>query len=319
MSYWVAKALIQGIISKLPSSYYRDFFFHKYMRKSLILNDAKFTLKLKECRRHLESYFLFKVCNERRLFSIFELGTGWFPILPVAFYLCGASKIFTIDRTNLITDKRVKKVLDFFIDYADRGDLITILPWVRMDRVSKMRKLQENADPSCANTILEKLNIYFIVCDSQDTGLTASSIDFFVSNTTLEYIPENILKNIFAEFQRLASPKALMSHLIITSDHYADIDHCITPFNFMKYPAWLWRLFNNNWHYQNRLRASDYCKMHEAAGFEILQKYDDLGPITDLERIRLSKDFDDYSKDDLLVIRTRIVSTFREAGARRQI
>jgi hypothetical protein len=82
----------------------------------------------------------------------------------------------------------------------------------------------------------------------------------------------------------------------------------------MKYPAWCWKLFNNSWHYQNRLRPSDYCRIHCNAGFNIIDKYDDNGSVSDLEKIKLAKDFRHYSKDDLLVLRTRIVSVFGADG-----
>jgi hypothetical protein len=274
-------------------------------------------LKLKECKRHLESYFSF-VNSEKHSFSALELGTGWFPILPVAFYLCGARRIFTIDRTNLLSAQRVKEVIGFFIDYAKKDDLAKIVPWVQTDKVSTLRTIFENWKLSPIEELLEKLHIYFMVCDARDTGLKPSSIDLFVSNTTLEYIPENSLQGIFDEFRRLASPGALMSHLIITSDHYADIDHSITPFNFLKYPKWLWRLFNNTWHYQNRLRASDYCKLYQRSGFEVLQTHDDLGSVNDLKKVRIAKDFRHYSISDLLVIRTRIVSMLSKDTPARQ-
>jgi len=314
MSYWVAKALIQGMISKLPLNVSRDYFFHKFMRKSVRLNEETFSLKITECRRHLESYFSLIASKEKRSFSVFELGTGWFPILPVAFYLCGAFKIFTIDRTDLLTIGRVKEVLARFADYAERDELVKILPWAEGYRASRLQEMLKDAETLSVIELLKELNIHFIVCDAKDTGLAPSSIDFFVSNVTLEYIPENILIGIFKEFRRLASPGALMSHLIITSDHYADVDHSITPFNFLKYPTWLWKIFNNSWHYQSRLRPSDYYRIHCDAGFNIIEKHDDHGSVSDLKKIRVSKDFNHYSKDDLLIIRTRIVSAFGGDG-----
>jgi hypothetical protein len=284
------------------------------MRKSIKLSEEAFLLKVKECRRHLESYFSLMASKKKRSFCAFELGTGWFPILPVAFYLCGAFKIYTIDRTDLLTVGRIKEVLARFIHYAEREELVNVLPWVEEHRVFSLQKLLRDAETLSILELLKELNIHFIVCNAMDTGLEPSSIDFFVSNVTLEYIPEDILIGIFDEFKRLASFGALMSHLIITSDHYADIDHSITPFNFMKYPAWCWKLFNNSWHYQNRLRPSDYCRIHRNAGFNIIEKYDDNGSVSDLEKIKLAKDFRHYSKDDLLVLRTRIVSVFGADG-----
>ena len=307
MAYWILKALTQGMLSNLPASY----ILRKYGNRSLSLKDVNFQLKLKECKRHLESYFSISSANTQSSFVVLELGTGWFPILPVSFFLCGTSRIFTIDRTCLLSFDRVKEVLRFFLDYASSGILTGMLPWIQKDRIAQLQSIAENKDLLFTPDVLEKMNIHCLVCDARNTGLAASSIDYFVSNTTLEYIPKDILQSIFVEFKRLAVPKALMSHMIITSDHYADVDHSITRFNFLKYPGWVWRIFNNNLHHQNRLQLSDYCRLHQHAGFEILEKHNVLGSSTDLEKIRISKEFSRYSKEDLLVTTTRIVSLFR--------
>ena len=57
-------------------------------------------------------------------------------------------------------------------------------------------------------------------------------MDLFVSTTVLQYIPPEALKGIFAEFNRLASPNAVMSHYIDLYDQFSVFDRSISPFNF---------------------------------------------------------------------------------------
>jgi len=309
MRYWVLKALVQGAISVLPRNQYWNYLLQNYVSKSLCFSNSKFDLKLRECKKHLENFFSLSHVHNKTSFSVLELGTGWYPIIPIGLYLCGATRVWTIDRTHLLSRTRVKEVLRLFVKYAEIGNLVKILPWIRTDRIVKLRNALEETGFSSGPDILEKLNIYAIVCDARETGLEGSSIDFIESNTTLEYIPKDIVKGIFIEYRRLASPTALMSHFIVTGDHYADFDKSITPFNFLRYPNWQWRLFNNSLHYQNRLRISDYRRIHQTAGFKILHEYNDKGSPEHLDNIPIAREFRHYSKDDLLIIRSFIVST----------
>lgn len=317
MRFWVLKSLSQRLISIFPRSQYWNYLFQNYLTKSLHLNSSKFELKLYECKKHLGSFFSHMPTHSKTSFTVFELGTGWHPIIPVGLYLCGAAKIWAVDRVSLLSLARIREVLRFFIRYAEAGDIIKVLPWVHTDKIIKLRNAMEDKSLSSGPDILEKLNIFAIVCDARHTGLEGSSIDFFVSNTTLEYIPEDILKDFFVEFRRLASPTSLMSHLIITGDHYADIDNSITPFNFLKYSNCFWELFNSSVHYQNRLRISDYRSIHQVNGFKILHEYNDFGSPKELDSIRIARNFRHYSRDDLLVIRSRIVSTYADTYSKK--
>jgi hypothetical protein len=71
----------------------------------------------------------------------------------------------------------------------------------------------------------------------------------------------------------------------------------------------MWSKLHNSLHYRNRLRIPDYRAIHESAGFAILQEDNELGAAEDLRKVPLSKKFQCYSRDGLLVTRSWIVST----------
>ena len=54
-------------------------------------------------------------------------------------------------------------------------------------------------------------------------------------------------------------------------DHYSFFDPGISAFNFLKFSEPTWSLINSSVHYQNRLRASDFRRLHEDAGFRLLR------------------------------------------------
>jgi hypothetical protein len=91
-------------------------------------------------------------------------------------------------------------------------------------------------------------------------------------------------------------------------DHYATFDHSISPYNFLKYSKGLWRVFNNPLHYQNRLRISDYRKIHQATGWKILNEQHNQGSSKELKSIALAKEFQHYPEDELLTLSSWIVA-----------
>jgi hypothetical protein len=130
----------------------------------------------------------------------------------------------------------------------------------------------------------------------------------------LHEIPEHILTGIVAEFKRLASPlfssspRAAMSHYILMNDLYSTFDSSITPFNFLRYSDWAWKIFNSPLQYHNRLRISDYRRIHQSNSFTILYEHNERGSPTDLEKVPIAKKFRNYSSDELLVTRSWMVS-----------
>lgn len=238
---------------------------------------------------------------------LLELGTGWYPTVPLSFWLCGVSNIVTIDIQPVLRREFFRATCESFIASGESGELTQALPWVKEDRVSLLRRVADREAPPAQ--LLAELGIKAVVKDARETGLESGSIDFFWSNGVLYEIPEGILTSIFAEFSRVASPTAVMSHYVLMKDPYADFDLSITPFNFLKYSDWTWNLlFNSPLQSNNRLRISDYRRIHESARFRIVYEHHERGLPADLDKIALAKRFQDYSRDELLITRSWIVS-----------
>lgn len=305
--HWVLKALVQKGLSYLPNSQAWNRVFQRYVTKSLCLTPAAYQTKLMECRKHLESYF--RGSSYGRIpGSVFEVGTGWFPIIPLGFYLCGVSRIWTYDVTPLLRADAVQTVARRCLEYAASGDLFSILPWVRDERLAEVRRVLGNRDRGSAVDILEQWGIHARVGDARDTRLEESSMEFITSNITLQYVEKEVLRGIFAEFRRIASINAVMSHNVSIADDYAVFDRAITPYNFLRYSSSAWRLFKNSFSYQNRLRPSDYRALHQSAGFRIIWEECTKGSPQDLDRIRIAEEFQRYPREELLVLRAWMVS-----------
>jgi hypothetical protein len=114
---------------------------------------------------------------------------------------------------------------------------------------------------------------------------------------------------MLAEFRRLLKDYGVTCHNIGLADQFASFDTTITPYNFLTYSRLQWSLIDNSIIPQNRLRVSDYREIFLQAGFRIRAEDNLLGEPEDLRSIRLAKEFQSYSFDELLVLYSWMVAT----------
>jgi hypothetical protein len=277
MPSWLLKAAVQGAISPLPGRDRLNHLLQRYITGTGTLTVEVFERKLAQCHRHLESYRSQRGALPRH---VLELGTGWYPIIPIGLVNAGVERVTTFDVNPLCDLPRARAALEMF-------------------------GLDSRADGSArtADRLLEPLGVRMAVGDVRDSGLDRGSVDLFVSNNTLEHIPPPTLAEIMAEFRRLAAPGAVMDHFIDMSDHYAHFDRSITEFNYLRYSDRRWRPFNNRLQYQSRLRISDYRRIAEEAGFRVVSEEAELGAAEALEQIPLAPRFERYPREELAVLR----------------
>jgi Methyltransferase domain len=275
MPSWLLKAAVQGAISPLPGRDRLNHLLQRHITGSVTLTDEVFERKLAQCHRHLESYRAQHGTLPRH---VLELGTGWYPIVPVEMVNAGVERVTTVDVNPLCDVARARAALERF---GRQGD----------------------PTASDAAALLDPLGVRVLVRDVRDSELEPGSVDLFVSNNTLEHIPPGTLREIMAVFRRLAAPEAVMDHFIDMSDHYAHFDHSISEFNYLRYSDRRWRPFNNRLQYQSRLRIPDYRRIVEDAGFRVVAEDAERGPAEALEQITLAPRFRGYPREELAVLR----------------
>lgn len=308
MGIWLFRTAAQRLESFIPGHDHVHNFFQAYVTKSLFLNPVTFQERLRgEFLQHLETCFAGQRSGTAAP-NVLELGTGWYPIAPIAFYLCGAARVWTLDLKPLLRPAAVRRTLQLFISASERGDLKKIVPMIHEDRISNLRTASEMGESASASAILGQLNINVVVGKACRTGLSKSSIHFFFSNTVLQYICETDLLAIFVEFNRLGAPGAIMTHNIYMGDQNSRNDPSITPFNFLKFSDATWHLLDSPLRLQNRLRISDYRRIHERAGWIIESEKHTQGSLNDFRRVRVAREFLHCSHEDLLTLRSFVVS-----------
>lgn len=304
---WVIKSGIQRVLSVLPYSYWWNGVFQRHVTGRLLIErGGEFRTKLIACRRHLDYYRSFSR-QPRQDFSVVEIGTGWFPIIPIGLYLCGAREVWSFDIVRLLRKDTFCTVIRYFCDSARSGELSDLLPGVRTEAVRRLLDLA----PSCAMMapaeFLELINIHTLVRDVRESGLESGIADIVLSQGVFELIEPKDLDSVLSELKRISTADSVMSHYICIADQFATFDKSITPFNNLQYSDLVWRCLRSPLVPQTRLRASDYRRIMREAGVEILAEEVVSGAEDDLARTKVAKQFRCYEKQDLLVLFTWLV------------
>jgi SAM-dependent methyltransferase len=199
-----------------------------------------------------------------------EVGTGWFPTLPVCYSLAGVRSCKTFDIVRHLDEKLTFRMLGCLHKHLE---LISDASGRSMaDVVSDHEKLLQ-----CRSVpqLLDAARIEYIAPgDAAHSGLPDCSVDVMYSNSVLEHVPEEMISKIMAESRRILRPGGLSIHSANCGDHYAYFDSNISFINYLQYSEQNWKLWNNSLLYQNRLRPQDFAEIVEQAGLKvILYKY----------------------------------------------
>jgi SAM-dependent methyltransferase len=301
---WVIKAVVQKTISFLPYSHKVNYLFQRYITKGVILTDALFEDKLSHLRNHLHYYMLH--ADGSKAVSL-EIGTGWYPIVPLGLYLSGFGKIYSIDISDLLRTDAVHETIARYEQYHQSGRLAAYLPHIDMARFERMKALLAMHSP--AHELLATLGIHVIIGDARQIALPDNSIDLINSNNTFEHIYPTILKDILVEFKRVLKPTGVMSHQIDMSDHFAHLDKGITIYNFLTFTDAQWARIDNDIQPQNRLRMIDHHRMYDALGLRVVDQIDRAGDVTQVQalRPRLSPQYQSYTDTDIAISHTLFI------------
>jgi len=315
---WVLKAGVQGAISLVPARDRLNYALQSRITRSVELSQAGFEEKLRRVPRHIAHYAAATGHSEPPQ-SAFELGTGWYPVVPIGLALAGVERVVSLDIKPLADRARVRRVLERFVEYRDAGKLGEILPLVSEKR-SALLSEGLGTDAVDAGSLLAPLGVELELGDARATGAPGQSFDLLVSNNTLEHIPADALDQIMGEFARLARPGAVTDHFIDMRDHYADFDRSMNRLNFLRYPDVFWRPFNNRLQHQNRLRLPEYREALESAGFTVIDEHRVKGADGEFDDLKLARRFRRFTRDDALVLYVWLTGRrgpggFRPAGA----
>ncbi|MGD1862379.1 MAG: hypothetical protein ACFB0E_20725 [Leptolyngbyaceae cyanobacterium] len=307
--HWKLKSLIQNSISLLPSqaSYSTYYWLQRNFGglKSVQPNDSLFA--------GIKTWDLLQKQGHNPYGkTFFEVGTGRIPIIPIAYWLMGAKRVYTIDINPYIKEELLQQTLQYMLHHSEEIQNLfgEKLVQERFDSILRAAGTQENL-----LSILTMCQIHYeSPCDAANTWLLSESIDFHTSYNVLEHIPPETLKNIFQEGNRIMKQNGLFVHRVDYSDHFSHTDHNITAINFLQYSDRKWKRYaGNRYMYMNRLRHDDFINLIEEANQDILRvelevDSHSLDNLED-ESFKLNQRFSSKSKEILGISSAWIISS----------
>lgn len=216
--------------------------------------------------------------------TIFELGSGWAPIIPYFFmYFEHAKKVVTYDINEHYDPKTIAKLNQYFksefkIDVAtEKGtyDLPSNISYYPNKNLAEVGSISNEA------------------------------VDLIFSRFVLEHIPPKELAEIHRNFAKNLPKPFYILHMISPSDHRAYDDKSLSYYDFLKYSKEEWEKQHTKFDYHNRLRLPDYLEIFKNEGFEIVSlDYDtcdkDSEKYKKFKELTLHKDYENYTEEELL-------------------
>lgn len=271
MSKWLLKAVVQKVISYLPNSNRINYWFQKNITKGVDLNEQHFAFKFEHLVDHVNFFLEHRSKNDLGGETCLELGTGWYPIIPIGLFLKGADKTLSVDISPLLTTERF---LTCIREILKREALfLESLGQDIRERLQVLRKIQEEYDESAdLQELCRLVNLEIMVADARKLDLPDAYASLITSNNTFEHVYPEILEGILNEFWRLLKPGGMMSHFIDMSDHFAHMDSSITIYNFLRFSRKSWSLIDNTIQPQNRWRLLDYKALYDRLDIPYVEK-----------------------------------------------
>lgn len=180
--------------------------------------------------------------------TILEIGSGWFPVIPILLARDGAKKVYMSDLNVHMDDITFHETATYLKNrYPDDGFI---------QKIKNISSLPiEYLAPFDSSIIQEK------------------TLDIVLSRTVLEHIPKSDIYYLLSSLRYKMTNEGIMIHLIDHSDHFEHHDKSISKLNFLTWSEEKHALIN----YlikdgENRMRHHEYRQVFVDSGFDVVNE-----------------------------------------------
>jgi hypothetical protein len=281
------KNFLQKTFSVIPFGSDINYFFQRFITKSLPPNLNDFITKIRIADEHLGNFIKYNTLPRANI-NYYEFGAGWNLAIPLYF----SAKGFHV---NCIDIRKLTKN-DLILDSLDKIESINSSFFFNLNDFNKSNVL---------SVLKSKYRFNYVApVDARATNFSDCNFGFMSSSVTLEHIPPNDILGILLECYRILDFGGILSMEIDYKDHWSYSDGNISIYNFLKFSPREWIKFNPSLHYQNRLRHSDYINIIKKTEFEIIDIKPDFPTeleLSQLKNIPISDYLRDYTFEDISI------------------
>jgi len=300
---WRVKGLVQKVLGYIPAGHDAHYLIQRSFG-GLKNFPGEFTSKVDDWRimiDHLHGAGC-PVAGAR----LGEIGTGWYPTFPFACYLGGARQVVTVDLNRHLKVALTRRSAVMMGAHLDAIAAACRVPLgdVQERHRRLMEKLRAQADDRLdLAAASEGVIDYRAPADARALDLPDASIDCIFSNSVLEHVPREVIDGLFREGKRLLVPGGVMFHSVNCGDHYAYVDRSISQLHYLRYSDTDWRLWQNEFLFQNRMRAPEFIDLAESAGFAIALNtaHPTEKRLRELQQVPVHPQFDRFPPEQLCI------------------
>lgn len=262
--HWRTKAIIQRVLEHVPSGEELHFWLQRSFG-GLRRFGRELTAKVDDW--HIMTGHLRNAGIAIPGARMMEIGTGWYPTLPLCLYLGGAARVVTIDLNRHMRPSLARQCAERLVEHAALIAEACGVPEsdVRLRHRDLVARLRGCDVETATGGVVE----YHAPGDASQTRLADRSIDVVFSNSVLEHVPPPVVDALFVEARRILADRGVMFHSVNCGDHYAYVDRTISQLNYLRFSDEDWAKWNNRFLYQNRMRAYEFIDRAQAAGFVV--------------------------------------------------
>lgn len=307
MPHWYLKAIPQKGLSVFPGGKKIHEWIQRRVAGSLEITDFLLEDRLAHVSRHLAAWK--EGVQHAKTPVCLEIGTGWYPLVPLGMALCGAKKVYSVDVNQHTQESAHQQLFEALIKAKKEGDLTSYLPDIQPERWAVFEQLLSQKVP--VSHLYERLNIVFLTGVLGGLPALPEPIDLIHSNNTFEHIPTQQIPSLLIAIRNALGPTGICSHYIDLTDHYSYFDSNLSPLNYLRFSESRWNLIENSFQSQNRLRVNQWLNLMNEANLPVIWQDNESGIQDDLKKFRPVAPFDQMDEQDLLVRYTHLVSRRR--------
>jgi len=183
--------------------------------------------------------------------TILEIGSGWFPIIPILLVRDGAKKVFMSDLNVHMDDITFRETSEYLKKRYPNDEFIKNIENFKSLPIEYLAPFNESIFPD-------------------------KSLDVIMSRAVLEHISKSNIYNLFSSLYSKVSDEGIMIHLIDHSDHFEHYDKSISRIDFLtrsdEYHVFINFLIKDG---ENRMIHKEYHQVFIDSGFEVISEETD--------------------------------------------